>query len=382
MSFGIQSTLVFVSLIVVGFFLQKKISSPEETKGIKSIILNLALPATIFIALLKIEIERELLLFPLITLLLNVLMMLGAYLVVTIMNVSKDSAVLRSILLLFPSFAPGLSCFPFLMEYFGEEALANAAFADVGNKIFVLIILYVVAMRWHYNHLSSRDGNVTQRSKFSKLKELGMALLREPINSVLFIALIMIILGWNMNTLPFFIGDSIQRLSILMTPLILLFIGLSFKVSREDISFILQLLLWRSGIGLVLSGILIFILPSNISTISKILILIFPQSACSFWPYAHMSAIHSLDKENENDQSFDLTFSLNLLAFSLPISTIIILGLCSYSNTVTSPGVSLWLGGIILSFALVLHLIKFIQSFYNSETLTSEKDLRRESLKA
>ena len=209
-----------------------------------------------------------------------------------------------------------------------------------------------------------------------------MALLREPINSVLFIALIMIILGWNMNTLPFFIGDSIQRLSILMTPLILLFIGLSFKVSREDTSFILQLLLWRSGIGLVLSGILIFILPSNISTISKILILIFPQSACSFWPYAHMSAIHSLDKENENDQSFDLTFSLNLLAFSLPISTIIILGLCSYSNTFTSPDVSLWLGGIILSFALVLHLIKFLQSFYNSETLASEKDLRRESLKA
>jgi len=236
-------------------------------------------------------------------------------------------------------------------------------------------------MRWYYQQLLKSNILTAQKSNFSKLKELGLALIREPINMVLIIALFMISLGWNMDTFPIFIGDSIKRLSIIMTPLILLFIGLSLRVSRKDVSFILQLLLWRSGLALVLSGLLILILPSDISTISKILIIIFPQSACSFWPFAHMSAIHSLEKGKAIDQTFDLTFSLNLLAFSLPLSTMIILGLCSYSNAVTTPGVALSIGGIILTLPFVLILVKFLQSSYTRKTLTIEQDLKRKGLK-
>lgn len=376
MSFGLQNTLVFVLLIVLGILLQKKISKPDETKGIKSIILNLALPATIFIALLKIEVDKELLLFPIMALLLNVVMMIGAFFIVNIMQIPKDSEAFRSILLLFPSFAPGLSCFPFLMEYFGEEALANAAFADVGNKVFVLIIMYLLAMRWYYQRLMNSNNESAQTSNLAKLKEFALALLREPINMVLITAMIMLGLGWNMDTFPVFIGESINRLSIMMTPLILLFIGLSLRVSKEDVSFVIQLLLWRSGIALILSGALILVLASDISTLSKILIVIFPQSACSFWPFAHMSAVHTLEKGKSIGRTFDLTLSLNILAFSLPLSTLLILALCTNTDLITNPGTTFSIGASILALAIVPLLYKYLQPFFSAGSLIFDKNTK------
>lgn len=376
MSFGLQNTLVFVLLIVLGILLQKKISKPDETKGIKSIILNLALPATIFIALLKIEVDKELLLFPIMALLLNVVMMIGAFFIVNIMQIPKDSEAFRSILLLFPSFAPGLSCFPFLMEYFGEEALANAAFADVGNKVFVLIIMYLLAMRWYYQRLMNSNNESAQTSNLAKLKEFALALLREPINMVLITAMIILGLGWNMDTFPVFIGESINRLSIMMTPLILLFIGLSLRVSKEDVSFVIQLLLWRSGIALILSGALILVLASDISTLSKILIVIFPQSACSFWPFAHMSAVHTLEKGKSIGRTFDLTLSLNILAFSLPLSTLLILALCTNTDLITNPGTTFSIGASILALAIVPLLYKYLQPFFSAGSLIFDKNTK------
>ena len=53
-------------------------------------------------------------------------------------------------MMLLPSLAPGLSCFPFIIVYLGDEYLALAALADVGNKIFVLILLYMLAMHWYH----------------------------------------------------------------------------------------------------------------------------------------------------------------------------------------------------------------------------------------
>jgi len=150
MSMAVQKTLVFIFLIVVGFLLRRKMSGPASVKGIKAIILNLALPATIFIALLKIEVKLDLLFLPVIALVVNILLMGGAWLSIYIMGGDRKSTASRSIMMLFPSFAPGLSCFPFLMEYFSDETLASAALADVGNKVFVLILLYLLAMHWYY----------------------------------------------------------------------------------------------------------------------------------------------------------------------------------------------------------------------------------------
>ena len=74
MDIGIQKTIVFLFFIFIGVLLKVKFKSKEEISGIKKIILNLALPATIFIALLGVKVELHLLILPLLALGLNLLL--------------------------------------------------------------------------------------------------------------------------------------------------------------------------------------------------------------------------------------------------------------------------------------------------------------------
>jgi len=365
MNIALQKTLVFLLLIAVGFLLRKKISDSTEVKGIKSIILNIALPATIFIALLKINIDADLLYLPLLALGINVILMGGAALSLYILGVDKGDSTYRTVMMLFPSFAPGLSCFPFLIEYFNDETLAGAALADVGNKIFVLILLYLLAMRWYYQKRKEQVEDTITRSE--KIKDLFVSLISEPINAVLIIALLMLSFGLNIQSLPFFLSDTISRLSVMMTPLILLFIGLSVRVGRKDIAFILQLLFLRSGMAFLLSALLLAVLPASISGSILVLAILFPQSASSFWPYAHMTAVDKLESQNQGKQSiFDLKLGLNILAFSLPFSTAVIMGICSYSDMFMSPVTCLVCAVIFLSFGIVPRLLAHFKTENNS----------------
>ena len=150
MDIGFQKTIVFLFFIFIGVLLKVKFKSKQEVNGIKKIILNLALPSTIFIALLGIKVELHLLILPLLALGLNLLLFLAMPLVLPIMGIGKGSPEYRTAKLLVPSLAPGLSSFPFILEFLGEDYLAKAAMSDLGNKVFVLFFLYLVAMNWHY----------------------------------------------------------------------------------------------------------------------------------------------------------------------------------------------------------------------------------------
>ena len=120
----------------------------QDLKGVKTIILSVALPAVIFVALLKIKLESSLLIFPILALLFNLIMLAcSKYFLSTTLSKNEDSKK-RTIMMLLPSLAPGLSCFPFIVVYLGDDSLALAALADVGNKIFGLILLYMLAMHW------------------------------------------------------------------------------------------------------------------------------------------------------------------------------------------------------------------------------------------
>ena len=74
MGYALQKTISFLLLIGLGVLLKNKITNKEELKGVKAIILNIALPATIFIALLKIQIKPSLLLLPVLALVANFLL--------------------------------------------------------------------------------------------------------------------------------------------------------------------------------------------------------------------------------------------------------------------------------------------------------------------
>ncbi len=333
MNLAIQKTLALLLLILIGVLLKAKIANREQLGGVKLLILSIALPATIFVALLKIKVESTLLFLPLLALGFNLVMLLAAYYLLPLFGISRGSSLFRTYWLLIPSLAPGLSCFPFVMEYLGEESLAQAALADVGNKVFGLILLYLLAMHLYYR---SRAGTEVETAlpQRSRVKDLLLSLLREPVNLVIVAALVMLSFGWNIDSLPGFLSDPVLRMSAMMTPMVLIFIGMAVRFNRRQFSQIVHLLLLRSGMAFCLSALLILALPA-LAPAAALLVVVFPQSAASFWPFAHMSAVAGLEKGPP--RTFDLELALNILALSLPFSTLLILAICSAGSFFTQP---------------------------------------------
>ncbi|MEO0731895.1 MAG: permease [Bacteroidota bacterium] len=354
---ALQKTLVFLLLIAAGYFLQKKINGKQELKGVKVLILSVILPATIFVALLKIKISAELLALPVLALGLNFALFYAARFALPRLGFGRDTPGWRTMSMLVPSLAPGLSCFPFVLEYLGESSLALAALADVGNKIFVLVILYVVAMNWYYR-LRGANKVITadDPGRREKLKDLGLSLLREPVNLVIVAAIALLSFGLDITALPTFLESTAVRLAALMTPIVLLFIGMAVRFERREMALILRVLAFRSGTALLLSSVFLLIYPPATPAFA-LLAVIFPQSATSFWPFAHMSAVEGQRAEGE-PTVFNIDLALNVLACSLPFSTVVILSILSCGNFFASPLATLPLAGALLLLPLYTILRK------------------------
>lgn len=332
MSDALQKTITLLLLISLGILLRSKFRNKEQTNGIKEIILSVALPSTIFISLMKIEMDASMLVIPFITLVFNFLMFFSAPLALTLFGIEKNSATGRTILMLFPSLAPGLSCFPFIAEFLGEESLAIAALADVGNKFFVLISLYVLAL-----NLFLKNGNNEKTPMGSKLKSLLLSMVQEPINLLIVLALVLLSLGINYGTLPSVIKDLFDKTSAMMTPLVLLFIGLAVQLKEGKKRMVMSILLFRAGITMVLSASMIYVLHIS-ETATVLLAIVIPLSAASFWPLAHISAFNIREETinlPRDKRTFDLDLAVLMLAFSLPFSTLLILAILSMGTLYT-----------------------------------------------
>lgn len=351
---AIQKTLAFLLLLCIGFLLRSKFQSQEQQKGLKTIILTIALPAIIFVALLKADITQELIWLPILALAFNFILFFSLQLILPWYGIEKNTPTYRTYLLLFPSLAPGLSCFPFLIEYLGDDALAWGAFADIGNKFFVLIFAYMVAMHWFFKLHPSTGGNSQ-----GKLKSLALSLINEPINLVIIAALGLATFGIRMENLPSYISSTITSLSALMTPLVLMYIGIAVVLNWTQIKKIFNLLMLRAGLTFLLSGLLIMITP-GLSPLAVLVLVVFPQSAISFWPFAHMSAIQGMERLSVNAQkkTFDLELGINILAISLPFSIGVMLTAFSFGETFTSPV-------LIISLGVSMIMLSAIRPLFN-----------------
>ncbi|WP_339866056.1 permease [uncultured Algoriphagus sp.] len=376
MSIALQKTLSLLLLIVIGILLQKKLQNEDQKKGLKTIILNIALPAMIFVALLKIEINPDLLILPVLALIFNIVMIFVTKYTLPFFGIKNDTSAMRTLMLLLPSLAPGLTCFPFIVEYLGDDALALAALADIGNKVFVLILSYLLAMSWYYKNQS-----IKAKSNGKKIKELLLAMVSEPINLVMLVAIVLLSFGFNMESLPGFLSESVLMMKDMMTPLVLLFIGIAVIFKWDQLRKITSILTFRAGFTFLLSGLFIWLVPMP-SEAAVLLAVVFPQSAVSFWPFAHMSAIRKLEYENEaqkDNPTFDLELGINVLAVSMPFSTLLILGVFTSGSYFTSPLHIITTGGILVGAALVPKAFQLIKSADFSFENLREKELKDSS---
>ncbi|RAI85814.1 AEC family transporter [Algoriphagus yeomjeoni] len=377
MSIALQKTLSLILLIVIGIFLQKKLQNEDQKKGLKTIILNIALPAMIFVALLKIEINPDLLILPVLALIFNIVMIIITKFSLPFFGIKADSPAMRTLMLLLPSLAPGLTCFPFIVEYLGDDVLAWAALADIGNKLFVLVLAYLLAMSWYY-----KNQKIKAKSNGQKVKELLLAMVSEPINLVILVAIGLLSFGLHMESMPAFLSSSILMMKDMMTPLVLIFIGIAVVFKWDQLRMIASILTFRAGFTFLLSGLFIWLVPMP-SEAAVLLAVVFPQSAVSFWPFAHMSAVRKLEYENDaqkENPTFDLDLGINVLAVSMPFSTLLILGVFTSGSYFTAPLHILSIGGMLVGAALIPKAIQLIKNADFSFDNLREKVLKDSSV--
>ncbi len=101
------------------------------------------------------------------------------------------------------------------------------------------------------------------------------------------------------------------------------------RMTWSQVKTIVSFLFFRSSIAFALSGLVLLFFPvSDMAT--ALLIVVFPQSACTFWPYAHMTAVGQMESklpEQSKIKTFDQGFAMNVLACSMPFSVILIMAI-------------------------------------------------------
>lgn len=351
---AIAKTLSLVALIAIGLCLRKTLRKAEHHQTLKVLILNLALPAIIFVALMNTQMRAGLIWLPVCAMVFNFAMLGVTWLALPkLYGIQSGSADMRTLALLIPSLAPGLSCFPFLLEYIGKESLALGSITDLGNKIYVLIFCYVLTMHWYFRQA---QGPKVGNHRKKRLRALFATLMREPVNLAILVALILLGLGIHFQDLPTFASDPIILLSGLMTPLVLLFIGITVRFKWSQFRVIISLLFFRSGVTFLFSGLCLLAFP-GLSSEMAMLAVVFPQSAVSFWPLAHISAVSVLESRQNDGRTFMRTFNpqlaLNVLALSLPFSACVSLAVFSTNRVFVQVPTLFAVGGVLLSMAIV-----------------------------
>jgi malate permease and related proteins len=371
---AIQKTLILLLLIGIGFALRSKIKNKTEINGVKEIILSVALPATVFIALMGIKMDISLLIYPFVILAFNFFIFYSTPIFLPIFGIDINSASGRTLRMLLPSLAPGLSSFPFINEFLGAKSLGLAAMGDVGNKFFALNFLYFVAMGMYL-----KNNKKASETEAGKMKSLILSLIKEPINTIMLLAIGLLSFGLNLDSLPILITELFTKASVLMTPLVLIYIGMAVQFKEGKIKLVSSILFFRAGISLLFS--LAIIKLGNISdTNLALLAIVVPLSSCSFWPFAHISGINLKEDNDEiptEKRTFDVNLAILILAFSLPLSTILILGILAsghfFTNTITLSIFSC----LLIVLGLAPHLIKKTKAYLKNNP---KKTKYRESI--
>lgn len=351
---ALQKTLTLLLLIGLGLALRSKFKSKTEINGLKEVILSIALPATVFIALMGVKMSYSLLIYPMVILAFNFFIYFSMPLILPFFGVENESASGRTLRLLLPSLAPGLSSFPFISEFLGEKSLALGAMGDVGNKFFALNFLYFVAMKMYLQN-NMTEGIVEK----NKGRKLLLSLVKEPINIIMLMAIIFLSLGFNMKSLPSLVSELFTKASSLMTPLVLIYIGLAVQFKGGKIKLVSSILFFRAGITLLFSLAVIKIF--NIDDENLVLLaIVLPLSSCSFWPFAHISSIN-LKEENleilKEKRTFDMNLAVLILAFSLLFSTILIMGILASGTVFANFLPILILSSILIILGIAPHII-------------------------
>lgn len=348
-------------LIVVGYLLKGKFSDSASVTTFRVFILTVALPATIFLSTIDINTQLNLWLLPSFALGVNLSLMLAGTGLTWLLLRSLKSPKARALILLFPSLAPGLTVYPFIEQFLGRSGLAWVALADMGNKIFVLIGLYALAIYWF-----QQEAILPNTRPTAQWKTIGQFLFTEPVNAAIVVGLVLASLHIGTADLPLAVLDVLQKLALCSTPLILFYVGVSLNLKKLQFGTLLLALLARAGVGFLISAAAMTTLrPSSVEEIALFTAL--PQASCSLWPLLHATKINQQNQAESTVPFFDLDFATALLALSFPFSISMLLMIFTGGTFFYDPFHLTAIGtGFIILFLVLLITKNILKARYGS----------------
>ncbi|WP_273319813.1 AEC family transporter [Vallitalea guaymasensis] len=253
----ISKVMPILILFLIGFLIRKtNFLSKETIDGIKKIVIDMALPAVLFIAFVNIELKKEYLgLIFSIILLCSIMLCIG-FLLTKIPKISNP--VLPFVLC---GFTFGLLGIPLYITVFGETNLPSMAIMGVGHEFFLWII-YMSAVKLVFRN-----------------EKLSMKTLKGFLTSPLIIALV---LGITVNVLglsnllheqPVLNGlyVTLEYFSEIATPLILIVIGYGLSFDKEFTKYTIIYVILRYAIMLTVGYLIKFLIIDRFMTFDKYL---------------------------------------------------------------------------------------------------------------
>lgn len=240
-----QEFLVIIAIIALGYFL-KRIHVFQEKDGevIATIIFKVTLPALVIVTFDSVQIETSLTLIPVLA--------IGYGIVIAILGLllfkNEEKELKGSFLMLACSFNVGLFAFPLVSMIWGSTGLTYFSMFDIGASFLTFVIAYILGSYF------SKEGLKLQPVEI--IKKLGKSV---PLMTYLFAV--------TLNFMRISLPDGVIQIAGILAeanvPLSLLLLGIymSFKFDRDLLRPAGKFILFRYSFGLVLGGILFFILP-------------------------------------------------------------------------------------------------------------------------
>ncbi|MGF7117475.1 AEC family transporter [Methanobacterium oryzae] len=236
---SIETIIPIILLIIIGYaFKRINILKPNDAESLNKIVIYIAIPSLIFLAMYKTDISIIPLVAPIpfICLLVGATCGLLAYLFSKIRNYPRKTR--WSIVITSSMFNSGFLGYPIVLGVFGGDGLIRAIFYDMGSMILFIVfgVLFSVIFAKEY------------------LTVVKRALLFPPLWAI--------VLGLLLNFLHidigFLLSNTLNYLSGAAIPLIMISLGLSleFKGMKENIGAVFS----ASIIKLIIAPIIAFII--------------------------------------------------------------------------------------------------------------------------
>jgi predicted permease len=272
-----QTNTVFIislSIILFGYLLKRKnIISEQEGKTISKFLMHSTFPALTFVTMVRVKMELNLLLLPVIAFCFSLLTMYSAkYLF------KSQEKQLRALLIMgCGGFNLGLFAYPLIEGIWGQEGMVYAAMFDTGNAFAVFGLVYGTGV-----FMSEGSVDIPKRENVKKALLKIMTLL--PFQAIL----VGIFINLTKIEIPEIVMNVLDVLAKGNKVIVLLIMGiyLNFSIPKEIFKKAINVLLIRYFWGLLLGFLFFYFLPFEQLYKSVLLIVLIVPVGMTLLPFS------------------------------------------------------------------------------------------------